>query len=441
MSNKEIAILGGGPAGLALGYYAQKKNYAFTIYEGQEKTGGNCRTFQYEDFLFDAGAHRIHDKSAEVTQLIKDLMQGELKQIHSPSQIYKDGKFIDFPLTPLNLVSKLGLPTFVKAAAEIALENLKTRTGEDNFERLALKAYGKKIAENFLLNYSQKLWGTPCHQLSTQVAGKRLKGLNVKTFIIEGLLGLKAKTEHIDGAFYYPDYGIGSIFDRLAERCDLNNILTNHKVTKIYHQDQKITKIELNHQSIKTVDCLLNTLPLNVFLNSLSPRPPAEILDLIQQIRFRSILLVVFMIDKPSINNNASMYFPDEEFPFTRIYEPKNRSAKMAPSNKTTLAVEIPCQHNDYWWKLGEEELIEEIKGKVLPLGFFKEDELLNVVVKRLPFAYPILEIGFEEKIATILDYLKGFKNLYTNGRNGLFKYSHIHDMFLTGKATIESIE
>lgn len=440
MSNKNLTILGGGPAGLALGYYAKAKNYNFTIYEGQNVVGGNCKTFKHGDFLFDSGAHRIHDKSTEVTQLVKNLMNGELQQIHSPSQIYKNGQFIDFPLTPLNLMSKLGLKNFLKAAAQITKESLKSQEEQKSFESIALKAYGQHIAENFLLNYSRKLWGTPCHQLSPQIAGQRLKGLNLKTFIIEGLLGLKAKTEHIDGAFYYPDYGIGSIFNRLADACGQENIQTNQQITKIFHHDQYIHKIEINHQELIEVKHLLNTLPLNIFLNSLDPAPPQAILDLIQQIRFRNIVLIVFMIDKPSINNNASMYFPNADYPFTRIYEPKNRSAKMAPQHQTTLAVEIPCQHQDTWWNMDNESLLTTIKEDVLGLGFFTEEELLGTVIKRLPFAYPILELGFEEKVQEILAYLNTFKNLHTNGRNGVFQYSHIHDMFLSGKATIDAI-
>ena len=440
MKNKKVTILGGGPAGLALGYYAKQKNYDFTIYEGQNHVGGNCKTFSHQGFLFDSGAHRIHDKSEAVTNLMRELMKKELKQIHSPSQIYKGGKFIDFPLTPFNLMSKLGLKDFLKAAAQISRESLKAKKANNSFQDIALKAYGKHIAENFLLNYSEKLWGIPCNQLSPQIAGQRLKGLNLKTFIIEGLLGLKAKTKHIDGAFYYPDYGIGSIFERLAETCGREHILTNQRITKIYHKNQRIETIELNGKKDISVDYLLNTLPLNIFLNILDPAPPSIVLELVQQIRFRNIVLIVFMIDKPRINKNASMYFPDSKYPFTRIYEPKNRSSKMAPDHQTTLAVEIPCQQSDKWWKMDDQTLASTIKESVLELGFFEEKELIDLTIKRLPFAYPILELGFENKVQEILAYLNSFENLYTNGRNGVFKYSHIHDMFLTGKETIEAL-
>jgi protoporphyrinogen oxidase len=367
-------------------------------------------------------------------------MGDSLKKIDSQSQIYKKGMFVDFPLTPLNLMSKIGIKNFIKSAFQISVQGLKSKKANISFEDIALKAYGKHIAEEFLLNYSEKLWGLPCSQLSPQIAGKRLKGLNLKTFLIEGLLGIKAKTKHIDGAFYYPDYGIGSVFDKIGDICGSENIKTNHRVTKIYHKNNKITDIELNNIERIRVENLMNTLPLSIILNILEPAPPQNILNLVKKIRFRNILLIILIINKPSINNNATMYFPNSQFPFTRIYEPKNRSSTMAPTNQTTLAIEIPCQKDDFWWELENDDITEKVKRQVLELNFFKESELLDTTIKRLPFAYPILEIGFEKKVNKILDYLEGFENLHTNGRNGVFKYSHIHDMFLTGKDIISSL-
>ena len=70
-----ITILGGGPAGLAVGYYARKNSLDFTIYEANNHIGGNCITFRHGDFLFDSGAHRLHDKDVEITEEIKSLWQ------------------------------------------------------------------------------------------------------------------------------------------------------------------------------------------------------------------------------------------------------------------------------------------------------------------------------------------------------------------------------
>ena len=55
---KHITILGAGPAGLAVGYYAQKNGLPFRIYEANNCIGGNSITLKHGDFLFDSGAHQ-----------------------------------------------------------------------------------------------------------------------------------------------------------------------------------------------------------------------------------------------------------------------------------------------------------------------------------------------------------------------------------------------
>ena len=92
----KITIIGGGPAGISCAYYANKHNIDFVLFESSDSLGGNCQTIKYQDFYFDTGAHRLHDKDAETTQLIKQLLGQGLKKINVPSQIFRDNKFIDF---------------------------------------------------------------------------------------------------------------------------------------------------------------------------------------------------------------------------------------------------------------------------------------------------------------------------------------------------------
>ena len=90
--DKDISILAGGPAGLSVGYYARKHNLPFTIYEASDRVGGNCITHRQGDFLFDSGAHRLHDKDEEVTREIQQLLGDELHRVSAPSQIFFSGK-------------------------------------------------------------------------------------------------------------------------------------------------------------------------------------------------------------------------------------------------------------------------------------------------------------------------------------------------------------
>lgn len=57
-----LAILGGGIAGLAAGYYAKKRGVNFTVYKAKSSIGGNCSTLRKGNFLFDSGARRFHDR-------------------------------------------------------------------------------------------------------------------------------------------------------------------------------------------------------------------------------------------------------------------------------------------------------------------------------------------------------------------------------------------
>ncbi len=432
-----FSIIGAGAAGLAIGYYARKHGFPFTIYESGERIGGNAITLNHDGFLFDSGAHRFHDRNRETTSDIARLMQEELVGIQVPSQIYFDGKYIDFPLSPLNLMKGLGPLKFLRAGIEVLRGKLNKTKVYDSFASFAVQTYGKTIAEHFLLNYSEKLWGRPCEKLSLDVAGKRLEGLTLKTFIIEALLGSRAKTTHLDGSFYYPTEGIGKIADKMKDYCGEENIALDSKITKVFHNDQKIISIELNHDLEIPVKQLICTIPLNHLLSMMVPAPPQELLDLAKDLKFRCVILAAFFLDRESVSENASIYFPEQEIPFTRIYEPKMRSANMAPEGKTSIVAEIPCQMEDSIWQEEDTSILERVRNHLCEVGLISDDEIRDVRVHRMHYAYPILEMGYEKKLAAIHSFLGKFPNLRFSGRNGRFAYIHIHDMMEIGREVI----
>lgn len=433
-----ITILGGGPAGLAAGYFAKKHSLSFKIYEASQRTGGNAITLQHGDFRFDSGAHRFHDRDPEVTQEVKRLLGDDLRKIEAPSQIFFEGKFIDFPLSPMDLLIKLGLPTFAKAGFELIAARFSQEKGNGSFESFAIRTYGRTIANRFLLNYTEKLWGHPTSTLSPHISGRRLKGLDLATFLREAFLGKSAKTTHLDGGFYYPKWGYGSIVERLAEACGLENTHTNSRISRIMHHQGKIEAIEINGVEQVPVDEVLSTLPLPILLRILEPQPAESILDLAKNLIFRNLILVVLFIDRERVSNNASIYIPDSEIPFTRIYEPKNRSAAMAPEGKTALCVEVPCSPGDELWNGSDVALKSMVRTHLVALGIIREEEIIDDLVYRMSHAYPVLKLGVEEQIHTIYDYLEGFRNLRLSGRSGKFLYTHVVDMLRFGMDIVQ---
>ena len=49
-NKKKIDIIGAGPAGLSVGYYAKKIGMNVTIYESTSLIGGNCKTITDGEF-------------------------------------------------------------------------------------------------------------------------------------------------------------------------------------------------------------------------------------------------------------------------------------------------------------------------------------------------------------------------------------------------------
>lgn len=436
-----ISILGGGPAGLAAGYYAQKKGLPFEIFEAGERCGGNCITLEHGDFRFDSGAHRFHDKEGEVTREILDLLGDRIHKINVPSQIYHQGKLIDFPLTPLDLLKKLGAQTYFKAALKLGMERMKSpKQTEPSFRQIALHTYGPVIAEKFLLDYSRKLWGVDTSKLSPEVSGKRLKGLDIRTFMAEALLGKKFKTRHIDGSFYYPELGIGEIMDELEKRCGQEHVHKSSRITKVYREGFRITGIEINGERKEASQEVISTLPVSLLLALMEPAPPSEILKIASKLRFQHLILVALFIDKERISPNASIYFPDKKYLFTRVVEPKNRSEQLSPKGKTSLVAEIPCPQDSSLWKEEDYFLVQKVESQLIDAGLIHSGMILDERVHRIKYAYPVLDLNYRERIQKIMQWLNQFENLHLSGRNGKFQYTHIHDMMRFGKETVEEI-
>ena len=434
----KIDILGGGAAGLAAGYFAKKSEIPFRIYEATNATGGNCRTYKYKDFRFDSGAHRFHDKDPEITREVLSLMGDEIMEVSAPSYISHNKRLVHFPITPTNLLSNLNPITSIAAIFNFLYAKFK-KNEIKSFEDYAMQKYGKTISDLFLTNYSEKLWGLSTDKLSPKVAGSRLKDLNIKSILTE-LLFPNQKAKHLEGSFYYPRNGFGRLMNKIASHCGDENIEVDSRVTKIFHSDNRIDSFEINNSVINRTDYLVSSLPLSVFIKSLFPAPPKEILDTVEKLKFRHLKLICFCINKPQINKAATMYFPDRRFIFTRAYEPKNRCKTMARPEMTSLVLEIPYSFNDKVDMMDMNALTARTKSDLLKTGLINKEDIIATVVKEIPYAYPVLEKEYELHMDQLLRYLRQFKNLYLTGRNGKFVYSWTHNMMKFGKEIIDDI-
>ena len=436
----EISILGGGPAGLAVAYYAHHAGLPFMLYEAEAEPGGMCRTLRCGDHLYDRGAHRLHDRDAEITRDVRALLGSELARVDAPSAIWDGGRFIDFPPTPLNVMFAYGFREAGRICFDLLRSGLRRRRPMSSFEDFAVRRFGRTLARRILLNYSAKLWGLPTDQLSPDVATRRLQGMTLRSLLYE-LVIPGAKTEHIDGSFLYPRRGYGRIADALVAALPAASIRTGCAVAGLDVECGVVRGVRLRDGRAEDApNRVVSTLPLPLLVRLLGDAVPQPARAAAGRLRFRHVRLLFLRLAVPRFSDKASIYIPDPAFRVSRIYEPKNRSAAMAPEGETAAVVEVPCFSGDEVERLSAEELVALVVGELEALRLLDPRKVVEWRHHFIANAYPVYTSGYTADVAKILEAVGRIENLDTLGRAGRFVYSHLHDQLRFGKDYVRSI-
>ena len=435
-----LTILGGGPAGLAVAFYAQQAGISFALYERSSVFGGLCKTFRCGDHLYDSGAHRFHDRDPEVTRDLRFLLGDELVRVTAPSQIYDRGRFVDFPPTPLGMILSDGLRVAGGLAAEIIATRIRRPGRCGSFADFAVSQFGPSLARRFLLDYSEKLWGLPAEQLSPDVATRRLQGMTVRSLLIEMLLpGRKAR--HIDGEFFYPRGGYGAICDRLVASLPPAALHAGRAVTHLDCDGGRVTCIRFaDGGSLEVTGRIVSTLPLTGLVELIGDHLAQRAREASSKLRFRDIRILFLRLAQPSVSRNASIYIPDPHFCVSRLYEPRNRSAVMAPSGETSLVAEVPCFRGDPVQQLTDEALVGRVIDELASIGLVQRARVLEWRHHFLANAYPVYSIDYASLVDVMLEALSAISNLDTAGRAGRFSYGHLHDQLGFAKTYIRVV-
>lgn len=436
---KQLLILGGGIAGLAAGWAAANQDRSFVVLEAEPLPGGLCTTFEHEGFRFDSGAHRIHDKDPETTAALAELLGGNLHVVDRPSAIFDGARFVRFPLAALDVGRHLGLRNCARAARDVITARLRRPSGTDSFEEHAVRMYGRFIADRYLLNYSQKLWGESCAGLAPEVSGDRMKGMDLREALVGRFRPRRGSARHVEGRFLYPRGGIAAIIDALESACR-GGLRTGARVTRLRHDGGRIVAVEVNGDSELEAGSVISTIRLDQLATLLDPPLPI-LAEHARHLHYRSLVLVALFLDVPSIMPFATAYFPTTEFPFTRIFEPRNRCPTMAPPGQTSLVAEIPCMRGDAAWEEPQDRIAERVLTFLERLDWLpRECALLGTSVRRIRDAYPVLSLNSVAHADALHKQLAPFTNLRLVGRNGRFEYSWIHGIVRTAGEAVGSL-
>ena len=433
-----VAILGGGPAGLATAWALEALDCPYTLLEAAPAPGGNARTLRFGDFRYDTGPHRFHDRDPGATRRVVELLGDDLRAIEAPSRIFWNGAFVDFPLRPLQALTSGGAARSLAAMLGLLRARLRparARSARD-FGTWATATFGRSVAEAFLIPFSEKLWGLPAGELSPEIAGRRLPGFTLAGIAREVLFGRKA--DHLEGRFLYPRHGYGQIVDAMAARLTPGRLRCGARVTRLRVEKDGVRAVEYESDGRRRIiepAAVANTLPLTLVVRMVDPVPPEAVRLAAARLRFRDVILVALFFDQPAISDAVCTYFPQRELAFTRAHEPRNRSPAMSPPGKTSLVVEFPCSEGDDVWAQSDGALVAGLVRDLDAMGLVPAARLEASAVTRLRKAYPVYSTEYRELSSVVLEHLGRVPNLTTLGRGGRFFYGHVHDFIAAGFA------
>ncbi len=434
LRNNNILILGAGPAGIPSAYELHRNGYNVTIVEKNEEVGGLARTLDFGEFRTDIGPHRFFSKNRHLYDLIDSLIGERWIKVNRLTRFYINGKFFLYPLELKNALLNIGIYRGFRIVFDYTQEKIKNifvRRNFSSFEDYTIANFGRTLAELNMLNYTEKIWGLPCSQLSADWAKQRIKGLSlgsaIKKAIFKGENGPKTLVDQ----FYYPDTGTGLIYKRMKEEIisdNENKIYLKSIPTKIVHENGMINEIIINNKGNEInfkPNYVISSIPITEFITLLYPMATEDIRGASKKFRYRSHVSVFITLNKQSIFPDQWIYLPDKEIPFGRIMSPKNFSKKMSPEDKTSLFVEYFCWENDEIWNMDDNELFELTVKWLEKLNFLNKMDVINYFTHKEKYAYPVYDLIYKEYLEEIKKYLDQFKNLQYIGRSGRFKYNN----------------
>ena len=175
-------VLGAGLAGLTAGWALTQAGRRVQVLEGADAVGGLARTEVRDGFRFDLGGHRFFTHDARVERFVRELLGDELITVPRRSRIYLRGKWIEYPLRPLNALFGLGLHKSAQILLGYAAASVARRLRpipSISLEDWVVGNFGRPLFEHYFRDYSEKVWGVGCCDISAQWMAQRVQGLSL----------------------------------------------------------------------------------------------------------------------------------------------------------------------------------------------------------------------------------------------------------------------
>src|SRR5262249_48098527 len=156
-------------------------------------------------------------------------------------------------------LTNLGIPYTANIAASYAKSRVLQRNPEVSLEDFLINRFGVQLYRTFFKDYTEKVWGVPCTEISAEWGAQRIKGLSVGKAIKHALArpfrrideAQKSTETSLIEQFLYPKFGPGQMWEEVAARiqCAGGSVHLRHKVVGIHRDGERIIAVDVRDES------------------------------------------------------------------------------------------------------------------------------------------------------------------------------------------------
>jgi protoporphyrinogen oxidase len=477
MSQKRAIIIGAGPAGLTAAYeLLARTDIKPVVLEKSEYMGGIARTVNYKGNRIDIGGHRFFSKSDRVMQWWSHMLPSEGPAVqpetadrvmlvrNRKSRIYFLRRFFDYPIRlTLDTLANLGPLRTARIGLSYLRSVLFPIKPESTLEQFFINRFGKELYKTFFRDYTEKVWGVPCHQISAEWGAQRVKGLSIAKSILHFLrqsfgrtsdISQKATETSLIERFLYPKYGPGQMWEEVARRVTEGGgeILPGWEVRGIHTSGGKVTAVTAFDSATGEArrfegDLFFSTMPVKDLARALDADVPPDIREIAEGIEYRDFITVGLLVDRLKVREADGSPIRDN---WIYIQEPVVQVGRMqifnnwspylvADRSKVWIGLEYFCFEGDALWRKRDQELVELAKTELEGIGILDSALVRDSTVIRTQKTYPAY-IGTYSRFGELRQYLDRFENLFLIGRNGMHRYNNQDHSMLAAMVAVDNI-
>jgi len=477
MEKRKAIIIGGGPAGLTAAYELLcRTDIRPVVIEKEALLGGISRTVSYKGNRMDIGGHRFFSKSDRVMKWWNEIMPVETPETPAAtndrvmllrdriSRIYFLRRFFDYPISlTWNTMRNLGLRRIVRIGCSYARIRLFPIRRERSLEDFYINRFGRELYETFFKDYTEKLWGIRCSEISPDWGSQRVKGLSVSKAVLHALkqlsgrkgdLSQKGTETSLIERFIYPKYGPGQLWEEVGRRieagggeifrtCRVESLLTDGaRVRGVRFTDKEGRVSELE------ADYVISTMPLRELVAAMDCDVPRAVREVASGLVYRDFMTVGLLLDgmnlpetfRPRIYPDTWIYIQERNVRLGRVQLFNNWSPYLVASEgKVWIGLEYFVDQGDELWSMPDDRFIRFAIGELASIGMIRREDVLDATVLRVEKAYPAY-FGTYGRLGEVTDYLDRFDNLFLIGRNGMHRYNNQDHSMLTAMAAVDNI-